>query len=259
MTAWPADRVERRPLSELIPHCRNARTHSPEQVAQIAASIREWGWTVPVLVDETGNIIAGHGRVLAARQLGLTDVPTMTATGWSEAQRRAYVLADNRLALSAGWDEDLLRLELGALQSDGFNLGLTGFDDLELATFLVEPTAGLTDPDEVPPVPERPVTQLGDVWILGCHRIICGDSTDAATVERVLAGVRPHLMATDPPYGVNYDPAWRNAASAGSNTRRTGKVPTTTGPTGVRRGHCSLATWPTSGTAPCTPRRWPKA
>jgi DNA modification methylase len=224
MPGWPADRVERRPIDSLVPYARNARTHSPAQVAQIAASVREWGWTVPVLVDEHGGIIAGHGRVLAARQLGLTEVPVMVATGWSEAQRRAYVLADNRLALSAGWNEDLLRLELGDLHSEGFDLCLTGFDDLEIAGFLAEPIQGLTDPDEVPAPPEVPVSRPGDMWQLGRHRLLCGDSTVASDVERVLSGVCPHLMATDPPYGVDYDPAWRNVALEGSKTARVGKV-----------------------------------
>src|SRR5262249_53862323 len=129
---WPADAVERRPVASLVPYARNARTHSPEQVAQIAASIREWGWTVPVLVDEQSNIIAGHCRVLAAQRLGLTDVPVMVARGWSDAQKQAYVIADNKLALNAGWDEELLRIELGELRGLGTDLGLTGFGELEL-------------------------------------------------------------------------------------------------------------------------------
>jgi DNA modification methylase len=220
---WPADCVERWQLDRLVPYARNARTHSDAQVAQIAASIREWGWTVPVLVDETGVLIAGHGRVLAARQLGLISIPVMVARGWTEAQRRAYALADNRLALSAGWDMDMLRLELGDLSTIGFDLPLTGFGEDELANFLLEPTAGLTDPDDVPAAPDIPVSRLGDVWVLGRHRIVCGDSTDPATVEAVLGGVRPHLMVTDPPYGVNYDPAWRNRAGI-STTQRTGRV-----------------------------------
>ena len=220
--AWPADAVERWPLERLIPSARNARTHSPAQVAQLAASIREWGWTVPVLVDEEGILIAGHGRVMAARQLGLASVPVMVARGWSEAQRRAYALADNRIALSAGWDEDMLRLELDAL-SGGFDLALTGFDDAEVAGFLADLTVGLTDPDEVPALPEQPVTRSGDVWVLGRHRLVCGDSTDSKTVEVALAGERPHLMVTDPPYGVEYDPAWRNRAGLGA-TQRLGKV-----------------------------------
>lgn len=126
--AWPADKVERRSVTELIPYARNARTHSDAQVAQIAASIREWGWTTPVLVDEAGGIIAGHGRVMAARKLGLAEVPVMTARGWSEAQKRAYILADNQLALNAGWDKTLLGGELQDLNAEGFDLALVGFD-----------------------------------------------------------------------------------------------------------------------------------
>jgi DNA modification methylase len=222
-TTWPADRVERRPLSSLIPYARNARTHSEPQVAQIAASMREWGWTNPVLVDEQGTIIAGHGRVLAARLLGFSEVPVMVARGWSEAQVRAYVIADNKLALNAGWDDALLRAELSDLQGQGADLGLVGFSEEEVAALLAERGAGLTDPDEVPEVPAQPVSFLGDVWQLGRHRLICGDCTDAGMVERVLAGVRPHLMVTDPPYGVEYDPSWRNAAGV-SSTSRLGKV-----------------------------------
>lgn len=220
---WPADRVERRPVADLLPYARNARTHSDEQVAQIAASIREWGWTTPVLVDEAGQIIAGHGRVMAARKMGIAEIPVMVAAGWSEAQRRAYVLADNKLALNAGWDTDLLKLELGDLKADGFDLGLTGFDGDELATLLADPTEGLTDPDETPAVQAAAVTEPGDVWLLGKHRIVCGDCTDPAVVAAALGGVRPHLMVTDPPYGVDYDPAWRNRAGV-STTTRTGKV-----------------------------------
>ncbi len=155
---WPADAVERRSVSSLIPYARNARTHSDAQVAQIAASIREWGWTTPVLVDEEGGIIAGHGRVLAARQLGLTEVPVMVAHGWSDAQKRAYVLADNKLALNAGWDEALLRVELSDLRGMGADLSLIGFGEDELASLRADGTEGLTDPDTVPEVPAEPVS-----------------------------------------------------------------------------------------------------
>ena len=216
MTEWPADKVDRRAVASLIPYARNSRTHSAEQVSQIAASIREWGWTTPVLVDEDGGIIAGHGRVLAAQKLGITDVPCMVATGWSDAQRKAYIIADNKLAMNAGWDNDLLKIEMQALDGDGFDLELTGFGADELAAFLNEPTEGLTDADAVPEVPVDPVSALGDVWILGKHRIACGSSTDANTVEAVLAGVKPHLMVTDPPYGVEYDAAKARATSVGS-------------------------------------------
>jgi len=208
--AWPADKVERRAVAALIPYARNARTHSDAQVAQIAASIMEWGWTTPVLIDEAGGIIAGHGRVLAARKLALPDVPVMVAAGWSEAQKKAYVLADNQLALNAGWDMDLLKVEVGDLSVAGFDLDLIGFDDKLLADLLADPNAGLTDPDEVPEPPADPVTVLGDVWIMARHRLVCGDSTEADTVAKLLGSVKPHLMVTDPPYGVDYDASWRN-------------------------------------------------
>jgi DNA modification methylase len=220
-TSWPADRVERRPVAELVPYARNARTHSPAQVAKIAASIEEWGWTNPVLVDESGNIIAGHGRVLAARKLGIADVPVMVASGWTEAQQRAYVLADNRLALDAGWDEDLLRSELVELGELGFDLPLTGFSDAELGKLMPRVEQG--DADHIPDIPAEPVSRPGDLWTLGDHRIICGDSTDPDTVTQLLPGEKPHLMVTDPPYGVEYDPEWRNRAGV-STTERLGKV-----------------------------------
>lgn len=221
---WPADHVTRRPVAELVPYARNARTHSPEQVAQIAASIREWGWTTPVLVDEGGTLIAGHGRVMAARQLGIAEIPVMVATGWTDAQKRAYVLADNKLALNAGWDTELLKVELGELQAEGFDLELTGFSGDEIGKLMAETTEGLTDPDEVPEAPAEPVAVPGDVWLLGKHRIVCGDSTDALAVEKALNGVKPHLMVTDPPYGVEYDPEWRERAGLNGPQAAKGKV-----------------------------------
>ena len=222
---WPADKVERRKVSDLVPYARNARTHSPEQVGQIAASIREWGWTTPVLIDESGGIIAGHGRVLAAQKLGIAEVPTMTATGWTEAQKKAYILADNKLAMNAGWDTDLLKIELSELQELDFDLPLIGFGDDELAALLADKTEGLTDPDDVPEAPINPVTVLGDVWVLGKHRIVCGDSTKADDVDKALNGVKPHLMVTDPPYGVEYDATWRGKAGhANLGKNRTGVV-----------------------------------
>lgn len=207
---WPADKIIRVPVEALIPYARNARTHSDEQVAQIAASMREWGWTSPILIDENMGIIAGHGRVMAARKLGLADVPAMVAEGWSEAQKRAYVLADNQLALNAGWDADLLKLELGELQALDFDLGLIGFPDLD--AMLATKTEGLTDPDDVPEPPAEPVARPGDVWLLGRHRLVCGDCTDPLVVDKALNGVTPHLMVTDPPYGVEYSANWRNEA-----------------------------------------------
>jgi DNA modification methylase len=208
--AWPADKVERRPLESLTAYARNARTHSDEQISKIAASMKEWGWTNPVLVDEEGGIIAGHGRVLAAKRLGITEAPVMVATGWSDAQRRAYVIADNQLAISgSGWDNDLLKIELADLQAGDFDLSLTGFNVDEIAGILVD-RGGDGDPEATPEVPADPVSELGDVWVLGRHRLMAGSSTSADDVARLLGPVRPHLMVTDPPYGVNYDPQWRN-------------------------------------------------
>jgi ParB-like chromosome segregation protein Spo0J len=172
----PADKVEQWPIEKLVPYAKNSRTHSEEQVAQIAASIREWGFTTAVLVDESGSIIAGHGRVMAARKLGMASLPIMVAAGWTDAQKRAYVIADNKLALNAGWDNELLALELGELGDLGFDLDLVGFTDEEIAALMpVQIEPGLTDEDATPEVPEQPVTVLGDVWVLGKHRLMCGD------------------------------------------------------------------------------------
>ena len=223
-TAWPADRVERRAVASLVPYARNSRTHSAEQIGQIAASIREWGWTTPVLVDEDGGLIAGHGRVMAAKQLGLAEIPVMVASGWSEAQRRAYTIADNRLALNAGWDEALLRIELTELQALDFDLGMIGFSLDEITTLTMDGSAGLTDPDDAPEAPADPVSRLGDVWLLGAHRIVCGDATSAEDVAHALNGTTPALMVSDPPYGVAYDPSWRARAGVNLNPGKLGKV-----------------------------------
>jgi DNA modification methylase len=203
--------LDTRPVEALVPYARNSRTHSDDQVAQIAASIREFGFTNPVLIDADGGIIAGHGRVLAAKRLGLQAVPVLVLDHLTAQQRRAYVIADNKLALNAGWDEDVLRAEVDALGAD-FDLDLLGFSDDELQALLNPPSRSEVDPDEVPEEPATPATQPGDVWLMGGHRIICGDSTDAATVEALLKGAKPHLMVTDPPYGVEYDANWRNEA-----------------------------------------------
>jgi DNA modification methylase len=194
-----------RPLGELIPYARNPRTHTDVQVAQIAASIREFGWTNPVLVDGENGIIAGHGRVLAARKLGLGRVPVIELAHMSEAQKRAYVLADNQLALNAGWDEALLRLELADLSELGFDLGLIGFADGELERLLAgDGRTGLTEDDDAPALPEQAITRPGDVWVLGEHRLLCGDATVLADVERVLDGQLADMTFTDPPYNVDY-------------------------------------------------------
>ena len=201
MKNWPADKVERRKVSELIPYARNARTHSPEQIDQLAASIREWGWTVPVLVDEEGSLIAGHGRVMAAKKLGLKDIPVMVASGWSEAQKRAYVLADNKLALNAGWDNDLLKIELEGLKDLDFDLDITGFGADELAVLFAEKTEGNTDPDEIPEPPAEPISVLGDVWILGKHRIVCGDATNIDDWDKLKID-HGFILFTSPPYNL---------------------------------------------------------
>jgi DNA modification methylase len=194
-----------RPLGELIPYARNPRTHPDAQVAQVAASIREFGWTNPILVDGANGIIAGHGRVLAARKLGLERVPVIELAHMSEAQKRAYVLADNQLALNAGWDEALLRLELADLSDVGFDLGLIGFGEGELERLLAgEGKAGLIEDDEAPALPEQAVTRPGDLWVLGEHRLLCGDATVPHDVERVLEGRLADMTFTDPPYNVDY-------------------------------------------------------
>jgi ParB/Sulfiredoxin domain len=194
-----------RPLGELIPYARNPRSHTDAQVAQIAASIREFGWTNPVLVDGANGIIAGHGRVLAARKLGLEQVPVIELAHMSEAQKRAYVLADNQLALNAGWDEALLRLELADLSDLAFDLSLIGFGPGELERLLAgDGRTGLTDDDQAPALPEQAVTQPGDLWQMGEHRLLCGDATVPADVERVLDGQLADMTFTDPPYNVNY-------------------------------------------------------
>ena len=208
---WPADKVTRRSVAELAPYARNARLHSDAQVAQIAASIGEWGWTMPVLLDEAGGIIAGHGRVLAAKKLGIDTVPCMVAKGWSDVQKRAYVIADNKIADNAIWDEELLRIEFEGLEALNFDLGLTGFSAEEIGAIRQGLNGGLTDPDEAPEPPVEPVTRLGDVWTMRGHRIVCGDATDKAAA----AGAKPHLMVTDPPYGVGYDPMWRDVLGIG--------------------------------------------
>jgi DNA modification methylase len=223
--------IEHLALDALIPYARNSRTHSDEQVAQVAASIREFGFTNPVLIDGEGGIIAGHGRVMAARKLGLADVPCIRLAHLTEAQKRAYIIADNKLALNAGWDEHMLALEFKELGDLGFDLELTGFglgDIDELLAALDATPEGATDADETPPVQAEAITKPGDVWLLGKHRIMCGDSTNADAVRTLLGGGMPHLMVTDPPYGVEYDADWRNNALRADGTpiagRAVGKV-----------------------------------
>lgn len=198
-------KLEWRNIGEIIPYARNSRTHSEEQVAQIAASIKEFGWTNPVLIDEENGIIAGHGRLAAARKLGHTEIPVIELTGLSEAQKRAYVIADNKLALNAGWDTEMLVNELRDLEGMDIDLALTGFSADELNDMLAVKEEGLTDEDAAPPPPEDPITKPGDIWILGKHRLMCGDSTSIDHLERLCDGQAVDMWLTDPPYNVAYE------------------------------------------------------
>ena len=202
--AWAAMNPETREINALLPYARNSRTHTDAQVAQIAASMKEWGWTNPVLIDEDGMIIAGHGRVMAARVLGINVIPVIIARGWSEAKKRAYVIADNKLAMNAGWDEDRLAEEIRELQDIGFDLELTGFDKDEIYELLDGRSESGADPDSVPEPTVKPSVRAGDVFRLGDHRLICGDSTKSETYARLLDGLKVDAVWTDPPYNVNY-------------------------------------------------------
>jgi DNA modification methylase len=219
--AWVAYSVEPRPTASLLPYARNAKTHSAKQVREIAALIAEFGWTMPVIVDERDEIIAGHGRVLAANLLGLAEVPVGVALGWSDAKKRRYRIADNKVAENSGWDKELLALELAALANmpDGGTFAGLGFSDAEVLRLLPEVAReGHTDFDaEAPPALDAAtaVSRPGDIWLLGDHRLMCGDATNADHVSALLGIRKPHLMVTDPPYGVDYDPDWRNRSVAG--------------------------------------------
>src|ERR1039457_1031845 len=233
ITPAMARRIEIWPTDRLAPYARNARTHSAEQIAQIAASILEFGFTNPILVDSMDGIIAGHGRLLAARKLGLAEVPVVVLGHLSEIQRRGYIIADNQLALNAGWNDELLRGVLESLGADGFNLSLVGFSDEELVVLLGsdEPEAAADMEEEaVPEPPAQPVTMPGDVWLIGRHRLICGDCRDVAVVEKLMAGAGANVAITSPPYATQreYDPssgfkpvppeeyvAWFRAVAAG--------------------------------------------
>jgi DNA modification methylase len=195
------------PIGRLIPYARNPRTHSESQVAQIAASIAEFGFTNPILADTNAGIIAGHGRLLAAEKLGLAEIPVIVLDHLSESQKRAYIIADNQLALNAGWDEDLLRAELAALNDEWFDTSVIGFEAEELARLLAaqDEVEGLTDEDAVPELSQTPVSLTGDLWILGEHRLLVGDATIQADVKRLMAGDMAGLVFTDPPYNVDYE------------------------------------------------------
>lgn len=190
-------KVVYRNVSELIPYARNARTHSDEQIERIANSIKEFGWTNPILIDGENGIIAGHGRILAARKLGIEKVPTIELSGLTEAQKRAYIIADNRLALDAGWDEDILKLEFAELEKEGFELSKTGFSDEEINEMMADldrEVAGVEDID-TPEPPKNPKTKRGEVWILGTHRLMCGDSTSVEDVQEVMGGGNSRSVA----------------------------------------------------------------
>jgi len=200
-----AKKIEWKSIDKLIPYAKNARTHSDEQIAEIAGSIKAFGFNNPVSVDKDNSIIAGHGRVLAARKLGMDKVPVVMLEHLTESERKAYVLADNRIALNSGWDTSMLSLELQDLKDD-IDLSLLGFDPDELNALLnpIEETEGLTDEDFVPEVPDEPKTKLGDVYILGNHRLMCGDSTSIDAVEKLMDGQKADMIFTDPPYGMSY-------------------------------------------------------
>jgi hypothetical protein len=217
--------VERWPVERLTPYANNARLHSAADIDKIAASIRRWGWTMPVLADEDGVLIAGHARVGAAAKLGLTTIPVIVARGWSEEEKRAYRLADNQLTARGNWDPEQLGKELRDLKFGEFDLDLIGFEPDQLEKVLRNlGSNGRTDPDSVPELPDQPVTRAGDVWLLGDHRVGCGDSTSAADSSEILRGSQPHLMVTDPPYGVGYDPAWRVERNHSAGKLAQGKV-----------------------------------
>ena len=205
--SWLADKIEPWPTARLVPYARNARTHSDAQVAQIAASIAEFGFTNPILAGSDGVIVAGHGRLAAAQKLGIETVPVVVLDHLTPTQRRALVIADNRIAENAGWDEAMLQIELAALQEDSFDLSLTGFDADALADLLAgEETTndGQTDDDVAPEIPETPASRLGDVWVCGEHRVLCGDATETQAYTTLLGNELAYMVFTDPPYNVNY-------------------------------------------------------
>jgi DNA modification methylase len=213
-------RIEYWPIDRLIPSARNARTHSAAQVAEIAGSIRTFGFANPILVGMDADVVAGHGRLAAARLLGLAEVPVIPLRNLGEIERRQLMLADNRIAMNAGWNAEMLKLELADLGKLGADLKNLGFSDQELAAALGGGAPGLVAEDEIPELGETPVSKPGDIWKLGSHRIGCGDSRNTGLVSAVLAGAIPHLMVTDPPYGVEYDPAWRHRRGVNNSVRK---------------------------------------
>ncbi|WP_425909334.1 ParB/Srx family N-terminal domain-containing protein [Nitrobacter sp. TKz-YC02] len=212
------------PISQIRPYERNAKLHPQEQIDKIRASYREFGEVQRLFVDADGELIAGHGRHQALLQENVSEVRVAIAVDWTEEQKRRFRLLDNQLNLATGYDEKALKLEIVELDSLGVDVSMLGFEPGRIAGLLHQAPAGLTDPDEVPAEPTSPASRRGDVWILGRHRITCGDSTNPADAERVLGGARPLLMVTDPPYGVKYDAAWRQQTGHSSKDAATGKV-----------------------------------
>lgn len=216
-------KVEQRKVAALKPYARNSRRHPPGQIEAIAASIREWGFTIPLLVDENDGLIAGHGRLEAAKSIGLESVPVLVARGWTDTQVRAYVIADNQIAAGGEWDKGLLKAEITDLRALGFDLKLLAFDASELRSITLS-GEDQKDPDETPPVQAEVVAKVGDIWLLGEHRVACGDSTDPAVVSALLGDRVPHLMVTDPPYGVEYDANWCNEATRSNGKSISGRA-----------------------------------
>lgn len=216
--------IEQLDVNSIFPYDRNSRTHSDQQIKQIEASISEFGFTNPILIDADGVIIAGHGRLVAAKNLGIRMAPCIRLGYLTEEQKRAYVIADNKLAENAGWNIDLLRLEVADLSAAGYSLDLLGFDSKDIDQMLkhVDGTVGLTDEDDVPEIDDEIISKTGDIWHLGRHKIICGSSTNPLDVSKLLGDVKPNLMVTDPPYGVEYDASWREKLDLGNVAK--GKV-----------------------------------
>ena len=217
-------KIEHRSVASLVPYARNARTHSDDQVAQIASSIREFGWTNPILVDGENGIIAGHGRLMAARKLGMAEVPVIELAHLSDTQKRALILADNKLALNAGWDEEMLALEIFDLKDEGFDVDLVGFDvdELEELSDHVQEVDGLTDPDATPELPEEAITKPGDVWLLGKHRVMCGSSVNIGQIETLSNGMLMDMWLTDPPYNVDYEGKTKDALTIQNDSMNDG-------------------------------------
>ena len=207
--SWPALNPEMRDLAGLIPYARHTRKADPDHVRRLASSMKEFGWTMPVLIEEDGGVIAGHARLAAAELLTWTRGPVVVAKGWTQTQKRAYAILDNRLVENGAWDQEMLALEVQALAEDTFDLEMLGFSNDELNRLMFANGTGLTDPDDAPDIPEDPQTSPGDLIVMGGHRLFCGDATNSDHVAMVLDKSRPAIMVTDPPYGVNYDASWR--------------------------------------------------